>query len=761
MRRCATRSALLAGAVVAAALGFAHRGALAQVTLSQDFDSGSLNVPLSTISGNAITLVGRRTWTSSPNSWRWINFRASGVNGLAPAFRITSSNFLGSLSGHRFVWSYDQQDWSFFDSGSTSGGFYNFSNAQPFAQDDVYVAYHFPYPVSRTAAHTMQVASSPHVTPAASTGGDFIIGQGAGGIDDTGRTIPPQNLYAYRVTDSAASHLAKKKVVLAGGNHSGEPMGNFILEGAVDWMLGDSARAALLRRHADTFVYPQVNPDGRYAGYYRSNPENPAADYNRYWDDPTGFTDLTQVRNAVISDTGGDVDYILDLHSFFDQGDDFVNLTSNLVNSPFITALRTYEPTIDAVVSSGDPGMLRIWGSTAAGLRAEFAYTSEMGPRAGRTEAQVLQLGATHARALFDAIVTATVKAWDLDADGAWETSANWVHGTPNAADHDVLFGPNITAPRTITVGGAHAAGSFTFDSDHGYTIGGPGAITLASTIDVVRGSHAIAAPIVLPGNTSIGVRRAQDVLSLTGSINSSGVSITKTGAGRVDLNHIRAAQLSIDSGAVRIRPDGTSAGTSRLNAIVLAGGAAPTATLDLSDNDLIIDYSGASPVELIADQIASARAGGDWSGPGITSGLADGSSFALGVAESAAIFTSFPATFSGQSVDDTAVLVAFTRYGDANLDGQVNLTDFNTLAANFGQADRMWWQADFNYDSLVNLADFNLLAQNFGLVATGPDLTPQDWAMLASSVPEPSTGLVALAAVFSRLARARRRRAR
>jgi hypothetical protein len=37
--------------------------------------------------------------------------------------------------------------------------------------------------------------------------------------------------------------------------------------------------------------------------------------------------------------------------------------------------------------------------------------------------------------------------------------------------------------------------------------------------------------------------------------------------------------------------------------------------------------------------------------------------------------------------VDGSAVLARLTRYGDANLDGSVNLSDFNALASNFGKA--------------------------------------------------------------------------
>mgnify|MGYP003578635410 CR=1 FL=1 len=51
------------------------------------------------------------------------------------------------------------------------------------------------------------------------------------------------------------------------------------------------------------------------------------------------------------------------------------------------------------------------------------------------------------------------------------------------------------------------------------------------------------------------------------------------------------------------------------------------------------------------------------------------------------------------------------------NLDGLVNLSDFNILATNFGQSNRTFSRGDFNYDGTVNLQDFNILASRFGTV--------------------------------------------
>jgi glucose/arabinose dehydrogenase len=64
-----------------------------------------------------------------------------------------------------------------------------------------------------------------------------------------------------------------------------------------------------------------------------------------------------------------------------------------------------------------------------------------------------------------------------------------------------------------------------------------------------------------------------------------------------------------------------------------------------------------------------------------------------------------------------------FFLIGDANHDRSVSLSDFDILAANFGQTNRTFSQGDFNYDGVVNLADFNRLAGRFG-VSVAPRIT-------------------------------------
>ena len=122
----------------------------------------------------------------------------------------------------------------------------------------------------------------------------------------------------------------------------------------------------------------------------------------------------------------------------------------------------------------------------------------------------------------------------------------------------------------------------------------------------------------------------------------------------------------------------------------------------------------------------------------------------ALGYAEASDLYSSFPATFRGQTVDNTSVLVRYTAAGDGNLDGTVDLTDFTFLAANFNGTGKTWLQGDYNYDGNVDLTDFTFLASNFN------QTLPEEFT--GTVIPEPGT-LSLLACGFASVAKRRRRR--
>lgn len=309
----------------------------------------------------------------------------------------------------------------------------------------------------------------------------------------------------------------------------------------------------------------------------------------------------------------------------------------------------------------------------------------------------------------------------------------------------------NVTNSTTIELGGElHLrGGSFVC----GGSITNDGLITVDAPV-----SFSFQSAIINNGELRVaGGATANFASNLTGvgSISGGGLKVFKTGSissvGEIDgagstnveaaasLNAGRIREQSLNVGGIaRVRPNGTNAATSRLNALNIVGG-----FLDLADNALVIDYNGASSLSQIATFIQNGFAGGSWNGAGINSSVAAATpNRAIGFAEATDIGST--ATFAGESIDATSVLVRFTLPGDANLDRIVNISDFSLLAANFNQAG-IWSRGDFNYDGSININDFAALAANFN------QSLPAELPRIAN-VPESATlTLVVIAPSFAR----------
>ena len=67
---------------------------------------------------------------------------------------------------------------------------------------------------------------------------------------------------------------------------------------------------------------------------------------------------------------------------------------------------------------------------------------------------------------------------------------------------------------------------------------------------------------------------------------------------------------------------------------------------------------------------------------------------------------------FRGQPVDATSILLAYTRTGDANLDGLVNDEDVTIVSATYapGVPQPHWALGDFDYNGFVDDDDVTLL---------------------------------------------------
>jgi hypothetical protein len=309
---------------------------------------------------------------------------------------------------------------------------------------------------------------------------------------------------------------------------------------------------------------------------------------------------------------------------------------------------------------------------------------------------------------------------------------------------------------------------SITIDSAQGYTftagVGGSLNFSGAGGLNVRSGTHVINPPVSLAGESLFSVATGA-TLTLAGDFAGNGNAVAKAGDGALSLKHLRAGATNLVAGSTRITPNGGPTGTSQVASITINSGA----SLDLSDNDLVINYTGASPLGTasggsytgVTGQIVAGRNGGSWDGSGIRTSQPDALSelTSLGVGEASSIIGIGPgetALWSGQVVDDTSLLVRYTYAGDANLDGIISGDDYSAIDFNILVPGASGWaNGDFNYDGIISGDDYSAI--DFNILAQGGSLG--DGAVASqgvTAVPEPAAiGLVTLLGMLS----SRRRR--
>jgi hypothetical protein len=198
-------------------------------------------------------------------------------------------------------------------------------------------------------------------------------------------------------------------------------------------------------------------------------------------------------------------------------------------------------------------------------------------------------------------------------------------------------------------------------------------------------------------------------VVTVDGGTGLDGLTMNADGVGTSGAQFVTSQDINLD-----LRPGSTLnvvAGGNKLVSgtfLQLLG----SAVLDLNDNDLILDYSGPSHLAAVQALINQARSGGVWTGSGLTSTAARNAALhntTLGAMEASdfkAIYGN-GATFNGQAIDTTAVLVKYTYYGDADFNGKVNFDDYVRTDSGFNNHRTGWTNGDFDGNDQVNFDDY------------------------------------------------------
>jgi autotransporter-associated beta strand protein len=374
-----------------------------------------------------------------------------------------------------------------------------------------------------------------------------------------------------------------------------------------------------------------------------------------------------------------------------------------------------------------------------------------------------INAGGTVAAAAGDSIGfgATAVPTINVNAGGVF----NSLGGNQGFSTNFVLTGGTVSA----------AGGSYQFDSANGFgiqSLASPVTATFSGGITIRSGALDFVVAANIPANSVD--------LNVTGAIGG-GNGITKDGAGALQLsgNNTFGTTTNVNAGTLKLAsstalPVGT--------ALTVAGGASLVATHQTTHFAIVLSSLGNSGLVDLNNNGLDARAGnysdintqlttgfngGGWNGAsGIVSTDAatdtthlttlgillndNGSGTPLYGANG-----SIGALFNGVAPLDGDVLVKATYYGDANLSGIVDGTDYGRIDNGFLSGGTLtgWYNGDFNYDGVINGSDYTLIDNAFnsqGVSLASQIATPTaELGGSTSAVPEPTTlGLLGISAI-------------
>ncbi len=303
------------------------------------------------------------------------------------------------------------------------------------------------------------------------------------------------------------------------------------------------------------------------------------------------------------------------------------------------------------------------------------------------------------------ATVTAQQTVFDSSTINVFDIASETING--NGGTDATTLNAALATGQALAVNGGVGTSTLTIkatlpSSGAGYTFNAGTASGDVGVLNVNTGTYALAGD---PATTSA---------NLTVNANSGGTVTFAAAAAGAGVNQRHLTALNVASGgAVTVAAPPTHADRALLVTNTLSVGS--TGRLDLAGNDLVVQAGNVTTITALA---ATAYVGGAWTGYGLTSSAAAADTThttAVGViANSASLYNSTNLFDGVLAPAAAAVLVRYTYYGDANLDGVVNLADYTRIDGGFIAAGTGWANGDFNYDGVVDGSDYTLIDNAF-----------------------------------------------
>jgi hypothetical protein len=229
--------------------------------------------------------------------------------------------------------------------------------------------------------------------------------------------------------------------------------------------------------------------------------------------------------------------------------------------------------------------------------------------------------------------LTSGISTWNTNGSGDWNVGSNWSTGiipTGIGVEADLLS--VISSNHTVFSDTGITLGTLTINNANTYVIAGAGSLTMQTSsgnafVNVQAGTQKINLPLTIASNTTLNVSGGATLKVSDPVTVNAGRILSQAGAGAVNYEStvtvLSGAGLSMSNGsnmaALTLASTANATLTTNGSTVLRTAGLsmASDARLDMNDNDLIVTGSSYST---ISGLVASARNGGAWNQPGITS---------------------------------------------------------------------------------------------------------------------------------------------